>query len=283
MYSLVVRLFNIDVLVLTDVEAAYRHITHSFRTQSGGQSKLLQDCFLTLTLLGPNENNTRYRLYFDSVLFVERLEFADALLQLEHSLLQRSVKEGKGITVFHAAWVSLNHQAILLIGESGTGKTSLCHQLLERGFHYGSDEAAGFQNRTGFLLPFHRKLLIKPQSPIYTDDLQKFNADNFFWSVDRRAYLVPPGHPARWASAGPYQLFFVFPHYDSLGPGCECKELSTWESLQLLLLHCFQLKSMDQVLFRRLLGALEPRRCLNINYSDAQVATNSILRQMGKV
>jgi hypothetical protein len=53
--------------------------------------------------------------------------------------------------------------------------------------------------------------------------------------------------------------------------------------LQLLLLHCFQLKSMDQVLFRRLLGALEPRRCLNINYSDAQVATNSILRQMGKV
>ncbi len=267
MYSLTLRIFDRTVRVETDVEAACQYLSHVFRLQPdrriGGRT-------MGLTLVGPDRQNPHYRLFYDSRLH-RVLPGADrAILELEHALLSRAVGETEGLTVFHAAWVGCRHNAYILAGEGGAGKSCLSYRLLQRGMWLGSDEAAGFQNKTGFLLPFHRKLMFKSQDEPFS------LAGGYSSPIDDRYYVMPPGNPPRWGRAGPYRLFFIFPRFDPKGPGLEVRPLSVLDSVQRLLANCFRLNAIDQRLFRRLVHACEPGRCWLMDYSDGSQAADFI-------
>ncbi len=272
MYRLTLRIFNRTVRVETDVEAVYQYLSNVFRLQTGRRI----DCrTMGITLIGPDRKNHEYRLFYDSLLHKQLTNADQAILELEHALLSRAVGETEGLTVFHAAWVGCRHNAYILAGEGGSGKSCLSYRLLQRGMWLGSDEATGFQNKTGFLLPFHRKLLLKSQN-------EPFSLEGGYASpIDDRYYVMPPGNPPHWGRAGPYRLFFIFPCFDPTGPELEVHSLSVLDSVQRFLANCFRLKAIDQFLFRRLINSFVPGRCWQIHYSDGSQAADFI-HQLGR-
>jgi len=271
-YSLTLRIFNRTVRVDTDVEAAYLYLSNVFRLQP---DRRIDSRAMGLTLLGPDRKDREYRLFYDSLLHKQLPNEDQAILELEHALLSRAVGETEGLTVFHAAWVGCRHNAYILAGEGGSGKSCLSYRLLQRGMWLGSDEATGFQNRTGFLLPFHRKLMLKSQNGPFCP------AGGYASSIDDRYYVMPPGNPPHWGRAGPYRLFFIFPHFDPTGPELEVRSLSVLDSVQRFLANCFRLKAIDPFLFRRLIHAFVPGRCWLIHYSDGSQAADFI-HQLGR-
>jgi hypothetical protein len=64
--------------------------------------------------------------------------------------------------LFHAGAVAARGQGILVVGDSGHGKTTLVLALLRRGFRFLSDDVGAIERTTGRLAPFPRSLLLRP-------------------------------------------------------------------------------------------------------------------------
>jgi hypothetical protein len=62
----------------------------------------------------------------------------------------------------HAAAVEIGGRALVLVGDSGAGKTSTAAALLARGGAYLSDEVALLDPASNRVLPFHLPMAIKP-------------------------------------------------------------------------------------------------------------------------
>jgi hypothetical protein len=59
----------------------------------------------------------------------------------------------------HSACVLLNEMALLIAGDSGVGKTTLCYHLLKKGALYCSDELA--QVNKGMIFPYPKPLYVR--------------------------------------------------------------------------------------------------------------------------
>jgi len=66
--------------------------------------------------------------------------------------------------LIHAGAVSKNDQGMILMADSGHGKTTLVLELVRRGFHFLSDEMAAIGRRDRLVHPFPRSLRIMPQT-----------------------------------------------------------------------------------------------------------------------
>jgi len=66
--------------------------------------------------------------------------------------------------LIHAGVVSKNDQGMILMADSGHGKTTLVLELVRRGFHFLSDEMAAIGRRDRLVHPFPRSLRIMPQT-----------------------------------------------------------------------------------------------------------------------
>ena len=267
------RLFNINYSVFTDVAEAYRQLRLAFEMKPHSPTGLPR----SLTLKQHSSDTTRYSLWYEDVFQCDFSDQHAAVRQLEHSLLQRAVREDFGLTIFHAAWLEKRNIAVLLVGGSNSGKTRLGVELLNRGFRLGSDEATALQNRSGFLLPFYRNFLLKP--PFSAAEASRIEAGSA--TGDDRYYLKPAGNPPAWAAPGPYRLKFVF-----LRPGgaaqknASLRPLAVEESLGQLLQNCFNLRQIDQTAFRRIVRRLDPACAWELAYSELGEAAD-LISQLG--
>ena len=85
----------------------------------------------------------------------------DSVLELFVRMLRLKISEHAVDHVFvHAGVVGWNGRAIMLPGESGSGKTSLVIELVRLGAEYYSDEYAVI-DKSGLVHPFARKLSVK--------------------------------------------------------------------------------------------------------------------------
>ena len=267
------RLFNINFSVFTDVDAAQRQLQLAFAMKPHSATGFSR----SLSLNQHGSETTRYSLWYEDAWQCDFSDLHAAVRQLEHSLLQRAVREDFGLTIFHAAWLAKRNIAVLLVGGSNSGKTRLGVELVNRGFRLGSDEATGLHNRSGFLLPFYRNFLLKP--PFSAEEAIRIEAGPA--TGDDRYYLKPAGNPPAWAAPGPYRLRFVF-----IRPGgaeqknASLRPLAVEESLGQLLQNCFNLSRIDQTAFRRIVHRLDPDCAWELAYSELGEAAD-LISQLG--
>ena len=121
MHRLDLRLFNINYSVFTDVAEAYRQLRLAFEMKPHSPTGLPR----SLTLKQHSRGAARYSLWYEDAWQCDFADLHAAVRQLEHSLLQRAVREDFGLTIFHAAWLEKRNIAVLLVGGSNSGKTRL--------------------------------------------------------------------------------------------------------------------------------------------------------------
>jgi hypothetical protein len=95
----------------------------------------------------------------------EEKQFMDQrLLQSEyvHALIFSSLySHVSSHYIHHAAALSFKEKGVILTADSGYGKTTLTLALVQRGFHFLSDEIAALGRKDGLIYPFPRGLHIR--------------------------------------------------------------------------------------------------------------------------
>lgn len=64
----------------------------------------------------------------------------------------------------HGGGVAFQDKGIMILGDSGTGKTSLILKLLSSGFKFLSDEVIPVEKKTGRMVPFLRSVGLRPEA-----------------------------------------------------------------------------------------------------------------------
>ncbi len=93
-------------------------------------------------------------------------------------------REFKKCISIHAGSVMIKEQLVLVLGESGKGKSSLTYYLTKRGFKYFSDETVYMQKEGKFLktIPFYTPLMLRKDIAIANNILEKIY-------VNKESYL----------------------------------------------------------------------------------------------
>ena len=216
-----------------------------------------------------------YTVTVDGIPAAQEPTLLAALLYLDLEILRRPLFLNSPLLGFHASWIARGSRAVLLVGEGGCGKSSLCHQMLSLGFEYGSEEVAAF-SADGRLLPLPRRIMFKPDNPLIPQLGIRQDPRNLLAGFDGRFYVLPPG--VSLASSGFYDCTFVFLHYQDDGPELEALPLKTLDALQRLCGAAFRLQAMSSSLFAALVGSLSPERAVAVNYSSPGAALAFLLK-----
>lgn len=121
----------------------------------------------------------------------------------------------------HAAVVETDGAALVLPGEPGSGKSTLCAALVHRGWRLLSDELGVFDLRTALLHPFPRPISLKNAS---IDLIRHLDSTAVFGPVARDtvkgtvAHLRPPQSSVERAALSAQPRWIVFPRYASGSP-----------------------------------------------------------------
>lgn len=97
----------------------------------------------------------------------EKWPLGDAIALRDHlyeTIFAAIAAKVRSHILVHAAVAERNGRAILILGDSRHGKSSLALGLLRRGFHLLSDELAAIDRADGLVYPFLRKVRVTPRS-----------------------------------------------------------------------------------------------------------------------
>ncbi len=154
------RFFDRDVEIVSDsaktldlMDAMYREF-RIYDTKKNGQKALYE--VLSSTLPG-GKSLIRTEGYSYSV------EDITLLPSIAHGIILRRTLSGiRSHLLFHAAALSYNDKGIILVADSGYGKTTLALAMVRQGFRFLSDEIAALSLSNGELVPYPRCLWIRP-------------------------------------------------------------------------------------------------------------------------
>lgn len=156
--------------------------------------------------------------------------------------------------VIHAAIVERNHLALVLPGEPGAGKSTLCAALSLSGWRLLSDELTVISINSGFAYPIPRPISLKDQS---IELITKRYPDAVLTtpvSETRKgmiAYVRPPSDAiSRWKDMVPIR-HFLFPSFQK-DAGLSVTPMTGAESLAKLLASTFNVGLLGHAGFSRL-------------------------------
>ena len=79
---------------------------------------------------------------------------------VRNQLVLRAADDATGLIPVHAAVLARGSSALLLVGPSGAGKTTLTVELIAAGWRYGSDDLAPLSIKSGRVVPFPKPLKV---------------------------------------------------------------------------------------------------------------------------
>lgn len=116
------------------------------------------DChFIDVTVVSPttNEQPLRVQTLIDGVPYGDALESTQTEAMIFDAIDELLVREAKGLR-FHAGAVERKERAIVVLGPSGRGKSTLTAALVQRSFRYGTDELVVVDSTTHCFAPYPR-------------------------------------------------------------------------------------------------------------------------------
>ena len=186
--------------------------------------------------------------------------------------------------LLHSGAVSRNGQGIILPADSGSGKSTLTLALMQRGYHYLSDEFAAVDPESGELQPFPKPLSIKN-----TQVFPELAAQQELWlgpesNEKTRELPVWFGHPEDLRPGclgGPVPVrYIIFPRYDAEAqPGLE--PLSAGQGMQRLLANSVNFTQFGGGGLHILGNLLEGAQCFALTSNDLDATTALIDELVG--
>ncbi len=207
-----------------------------------------------------------WQLHSDGVEFT-RGPLGQVIRLLDWELARRATKLDSACTAFHAAWVMQGQHVVMMAGEGGSGKSHLCLQLLDQGFHCGAEDVTFFKG--DWLTPFPRAIQLREDDP----ELQHVDPSRIFPGFDGRVCVeVRAKEAAAETDAGNLIVAFLDPAASGL-----MQPLTPLEGLQRLFGLCHRLDRLTQPLFETFTTLAAAGRMLVVPRRNALTAILDVL------
>jgi len=158
------------------------------------------------------------RVSLDGMIPFKPLPRTHAYALFEWGLNQAIVQHAHHFLMLHAAVVEKRGRAIIMPGQPGSGKSTLCAALISEGWRLLSDEFALLSPEDGLLTPLPRPVSIKNAA---IDLIRKRMPDAVIGPIATDtakgtvAHLKAPLDSVRRANERATPAWLVFPEYDS--------------------------------------------------------------------
>lgn len=185
--------------------------------------------------------------------------------------------------IIHSAVVARNNQAIILPGEPGAGKSTLCAALICRGWRLLSDEMTLIDPKTLEIIPIPRPVSLKNQS---IELIKQYAPDSVFGDTaydtikGTVSHMRPPNNSVLHSLTPAKLLAVVFPRYLA-GAELTLTEQEKSKTLMQLAENSFNYHIHGTDGFEVLKRLADKASCFRLSYShldDAITCMNSVLK-----
>jgi hypothetical protein len=222
-----------------------------------------------------------YRLYESGNLICETDDRARLLDTLEWAIMTGILQSTRHFIQLHAAGVDVDGQALLFVGPSGAGKTSLVLSLLLKGLKCLSDEVILVEPGTNRVLPLPRSFHIHSRTLNLFSELSATEPEST--SIDNRGKIRfdPAIVLSEWVASSSAPAWVIFPCY-RLGNCNDLVPIGETEAMTLLIGQTINLLDHGERGLETLLELVRNCRCFRFNTGDihgASLAISRLVRQ----
>ncbi len=268
----VVRLESNISAVLQSVKLLYK--SHQFQ-------EYISPVFCDFHIKVDKVKNLRYfykpqvQFYFDGVAPFKPLPFSQAYPFFEWGLNWCIANHTFQYLLIHAAVVEKDGQALIMPGQPGAGKSTLCAALVCTGWRLLSDEMAMIDMESKELIPIVRPVNLKNESIslIKTTFPKAEFGESFFDTLKGTvSHMRPPVDSVRNAAKRTVAKRIVFPRFDRSANAISLKSLSKGPTLLRVAENSFNYNVLGNQAFNALCDVIQDCRCDELIYSDLNKA-----------
>jgi hypothetical protein len=178
--------------------------------------------------------------------------------------------------IIHAAVLEKQGHVLILCGEPGAGKSTLCAALATRGWRLFSDEMAIIDLQTNQIIPFVRPISLKNKA---IDLIKQFSpeivmGDSFFDTAKGTvAHMKPPKSSVLASKTTATGKWIVFPKYLE-GSETSLQTVSKGETVIKLAKNAFNYNIQGSRGFESVCQLVKNSDCYAFEYSDLDEAVN---------
>lgn len=183
--------------------------------------------------------------------------------------------------MIHSAVVEKNGFAAILPAPPGSGKSTLCAALINRGWRLLSDELALVRISDGMLVPIPRPVSLKNAS---IDIVKQYEPSTIF---SRKVYdtvkgtvahMRPPADSIRRSEEVATPAWIIFPKYEA-GAATALVPMAQASGFMRVAENCFNYNLLGEAGFNRLAGLMDQCQSFDFTYSviDEAIATFATL------
>lgn len=207
---------------------------------------------------------------FDGYQPFKPLPQAQAFPLMEWGLNWCASNHAHQYVISHAAVVEKKGRALIMPGTPGSGKSTLCAALIQRGWRLLSDELTLTDPATGQVFPLPRPVSLKNQS---IDVIRQFAADTVFSASAHDtlkgtvAHLRAPQSSIARDTEPALPTWLVFPKYQA-GASLTLAPLSRGQAYMRLADNTFNYSVLGLTAFRTLSDLVARCDCYDFTYSE---------------
>ncbi|MDA8105720.1 MAG: hypothetical protein M0Z71_10105 [Nitrospiraceae bacterium] len=222
-----------------------------------------------------------YRIYEADTLIFETDDTVQLWDNLEWAIMARILQNTRHLIQLHASGVDVDGQAILLVGPSGSGKSSLALGMLLQGWKCLSDEVILIEPGENRAVPLPRSFHVDSRAlGLFPDLAVKLNEAVCMEGRGKMRFdpaLIRNG----WVARSSVPAWLVFPCYKS-GNRNDLIPVGETEAMTLLIGQTINLLDHGERGLETLLQLVKNCRCFRFNTGDmheASLAMSQLIRQ----
>lgn len=207
---------------------------------------------------------------FDGVVTFEPLPLEQAFPLFEWGLNWAITSRAHSYLIIHAAVVEKDGRAAILPAPPGSGKSTLCAALVQRGWRLLSDEMALLRLADGLLLPMARPVSLKNKSIEVIRAFAPATADQFSAPVRDTikgtvSHLKAPAASVARAAEPARPAWIIYPRYEA-GAALTLTPLAPARSFMALAENAFNYSVLGRRGFDALSGVIDQTRSYALSY-----------------
>ncbi len=210
-----------------------------------------------------------FALNRDGQTLLEAETLVPVLQRTRHEVIQAHVDNRRELLWLHAGAVASEAGAVLLIGPTGSGKSSLTARLVETGWFYLSDDIAPLHPETFAVHPY-------PLTPFTREHTGEPLGPDGIASLDKVTVNIAPDRYAREPS--PVRAL-VFPVYDPDHPGIV--PVTPGPASLRLLAQGINTRDLGEAAVRTAAGVNRENPAFELHYADPTRAVTDLLEHLG--